>query len=104
MVSVLAFISDVTRAGSSLTGPAESWAATKIGNASGITASNRFIGYSVLGCISRIWDRRRQRPDLHRGPHEGYGSVRFVRSRARLTELLIPPRMKKPRAVPDHGV
>src|SRR3954468_2822980 len=88
MGSVLAFISGVIRGGSSLTGPTESWAATKMGNTNGIAASNRFIGYSVLGSDPRVWDRRRERPDLHAGPREEPGSVRFVRSRARPTRFL----------------
>src|SRR3954470_9850454 len=55
MVSVLAFISGVIRGGSPLTGPTESWAATKTGNTNGIAASNRFIGYSVFGSSSTVW-------------------------------------------------
>src|SRR3954464_4642170 len=78
MVSVLAFIAGVIRGGSSLTGPTGSWAATRMGNTTGIAASNRFIGYSVLGSSSRVWDRRREWPDLHGGPHEGLGSVRLA--------------------------
>src|SRR3954469_4461382 len=78
MISVLAFISGVIRGGSSLTGPTESWAATKTGNTNGIAASNRFIGYSALGSTPRIWDRRRERPDLYGGPHEGLESVRLA--------------------------
>src|SRR5262249_38175309 len=63
MVSVLAFISGVIRAGASLTGPTGSWAATKTGNTNGIAASSRFIGFSVLGSNPRVGDRRRERPD-----------------------------------------
>src|SRR6516164_508056 len=70
MVSVLAFISGVIRGGSSLTGPTESWAATKTGNTNGIAASNRFMGYSVFGSCSTVWDRRRERLDVLCGPPE----------------------------------
>src|SRR3954452_11341736 len=78
MISVLAFISGVIRGGSSLTGPTESWAATKTGNTNEIATSNRFIGYSALGSSPRIWDRRRERPDLHGGPHEGLEFVHLA--------------------------
>src|SRR5262249_52192263 len=88
MVFVLAFISGVIRGGSSLTGPTESWAATKMGNTNGIAASNRFIGYSVLESSSRVWESRRGKPDLQGGPHEGSCSVHPVRSRARPTRFL----------------
>src|SRR6516162_6286768 len=78
MVSVLAFISGVIRGDSSLTGPTESWAATKTGNTNGIAASNRFMGYSVFGSGSTVWDTRRERPDVLGGPPEGWGSVHEV--------------------------
>src|SRR5262249_51115450 len=88
MVSVLAFISGVIRWGSSLTGPTESWAATKTGNTNGIAASNRFMGYSVFGSCSTVWDTRRERPDVLDGPPGASGSVHLVRSRARPTKFL----------------
>src|SRR5262249_4295554 len=90
MVSVLAFISGVIRGGASLTGPTESWAATKTGNTNGIAASNRFMGYSVFGSCSTVWDTCRERPDVLGGPPEGSGSVHLVRSRARPTKFLNP--------------